>query len=123
MHWRPPARPPQLRVHLKPAHRSGNIVLRTYKLLVGYPDKQLFKAGEIELWYQERAALIGPNGAGKTTFIRTVLGQLEPLAGEVRLGSSLKIGYFAPGARQPEPRQQRAGRVALAQRDADRPGA
>ena len=92
---RPPARPPQLHVHLKPAHRSGNIVLRTYDLLVGYPDKQLFKAGDIELWYQERVALIGPNGAGKTTFIRTVLGQLEPLAGEVRLGSSLKIGYFA----------------------------
>jgi ATP-binding cassette subfamily F protein 3 len=92
---RPPARPPQLRVHLKPAHRSGNSVLRTSDLLVGYPEKQLFKTGDIELWYQERAALIGPNGAGKTTFLRTVLGQLEPLSGEVRLGSSLKIGYFA----------------------------
>jgi ATP-binding cassette, subfamily F, member 3 len=92
---RPPARPPQLKVHLKPAHRSGNVVIRTRKLRVGYPGKPLFDAGDIELWYQERAALIGPNGAGKTTFLRTVLGQLEPLAGEAHLGASLKIGYFA----------------------------
>jgi ATP-binding cassette subfamily F protein 3 len=39
--------------------------------------------------------LIGLNGAGKTTFLKTVLGQLEPLEGEVTLGASLKIGYFA----------------------------
>ncbi len=39
--------------------------------------------------------MIGPNGAGKTTFLKTVLGQLEPLEGEVTLGASLKIGYFA----------------------------
>jgi ATP-binding cassette subfamily F protein 3 len=92
---RPPARPPQLKVHLKPAHRSGNIVLRTRKLRVGYPGKALFEAGDVELWYQERAALIGPNGTGKTTFLRTVLGEIEPLAGEAHLGSSLRVGYFA----------------------------
>jgi len=39
--------------------------------------------------------LIGPNGAGKSTFLKTILGQLEPLGGEVVLGSSLHIGYFA----------------------------
>jgi ATP-binding cassette subfamily F protein 3 len=88
-------RPPQLKVHLKPAHRSGNVVLRTRNLTVGYPGKPLFKCGDTELWYQERAALIGPNGSGKTTFLRTILGELEPLRGEAHLGASLKIGYFA----------------------------
>jgi ATP-binding cassette subfamily F protein 3 len=39
--------------------------------------------------------LIGPNGAGKSTFLKTILGQIEPLAGEVTLGASLQIGYFA----------------------------
>ncbi len=92
---RPASRPPQLKVSLKVAHRSGNMVLRTHNLCVGYPDKKLFDAGNIELWYQERAALIGPNGTGKTTFLRTVLGQIEPLAGEAQLGASLKVGYFA----------------------------
>jgi len=39
--------------------------------------------------------LIGPNGAGKSTFLKTILGQIPPLAGEVTLGESLHIGYFA----------------------------
>jgi ATP-binding cassette subfamily F protein 3 len=92
---KPASRPPQLKVSLKATHRSGNMVLRTRALRIGFPDKDLFSAGDIELWYQERAALIGPNGTGKTTFLRTVLGQLEPLAGEAQLGASLKVGYFA----------------------------
>jgi ATP-binding cassette subfamily F protein 3 len=41
------------------------------------------------------AALIGPNGAGKSTFLKTILSQIPPLAGEVTLGESLHIGYFA----------------------------
>jgi ATP-binding cassette subfamily F protein 3 len=49
----------------------------------------------LELRRGECAALIGPNGSGKTTFLKTMLGQLEPLSGEVRLGVSLKVGYFA----------------------------
>jgi ATP-binding cassette subfamily F protein 3 len=55
----------------------------------------LFESPDIELRRRECAALIGPNGAGKTSFIKTVLGQLAPLSGEVILGASLQIGYFA----------------------------
>ena len=92
----PPAgRPPQLNVNLRAGHRSGNIVLRAADLEVGYPGTSLFTADDIELRRQECAALIGPNGAGKTTFLRTILGDLSPLAGEVQLGASLKLGYFA----------------------------
>ena len=63
--------------------------------VAGDSGKFLFSAPDIELRRQDCAALIGPNGAGKTTFLKTILGQLEPLAGEVILGSSLQIGYFA----------------------------
>jgi ATP-binding cassette, subfamily F, member 3 len=59
------------------------------------PEKFLFSAPDIELRRLECAALIGPNGAGKSTFLKTILGSIPPLAGEVILGASLKVGYFA----------------------------
>jgi ATP-binding cassette, subfamily F, member 3 len=91
----PSNRPLHLNLHLKTQQRSGEIVLRTADLVVGFPDEALFDAGDIELRRLECAAVIGPNGAGKTTFLKTVLGQIEPLEGEVSLGASLQIGYFA----------------------------
>ena len=99
----PDNRPPRFHLRLKTASRSGELVLRTKNLQVGYPpDKQrgdtgklLFTAEDITLRRQECAALIGPNGAGKTTFLKTALENLSPLRGEVMLGASLHIGYFA----------------------------
>lgn len=92
---KPDDRQASFSIHLKSDQRSGQIVLRTSKLVIGYPEKPLFAAEDITLTRLECAALIGPNGSGKTTFLRTIRGKLEPLAGEVKLGASLKIGYFA----------------------------
>jgi len=86
---------PRLHLNLRTASRSGDLVIRTKDLQVGYPGRLLFSTPDIELRRLECAALTGPNGAGKTTFLKTALGQLEPIAGEVRLGASLHIGYFA----------------------------
>lgn len=91
----PSNKPPQLHLHLHTDQRSGEIVLRTHDLQIGYPGKLLFYAGEIELRRLQCTALIGPNGAGKTTFLKTILEKIPPLAGEVELGASLKVGYFA----------------------------
>jgi ATP-binding cassette subfamily F protein 3 len=91
----PSNRPLALKLKLKPDYRSGEIILRTRDLAVGYPNKLLFKTRDVELRRLECAALIGPNGAGKTTFLKTILQQISPLQGEVTLGASLKIGYFA----------------------------
>lgn len=91
----PVSRPPKLHMHLKTGLRSGNLVLRTTELAIGYPGATLFSADPIELHRGECAALIGPNGSGKTTFLRTVMSQLEPMAGQVRFGASLKVAYFA----------------------------
>jgi ATP-binding cassette subfamily F protein 3 len=91
----PSNRPPQLHLHLHTDQRSGEIVLRTHDLQIGYPDKVLFTAGNIELRRLQCTALIGPNGAGKTTFLKTILEKISPVAGEVEMGASLKVGYFA----------------------------
>ncbi|MCD6554731.1 MAG: ABC-F family ATP-binding cassette domain-containing protein [Anaerolineae bacterium] len=85
-----------IRLRLETDLRSGDLVLITKGLAVGYdPQHPLFTCPDLILRQGQRAALIGPNGSGKTTFLRTVLGQVAPLAGEVRLGASLKIGYLA----------------------------
>jgi ATP-binding cassette subfamily F protein 3 len=91
----PSNKPPQLHLHLHTDQRSGEIVLRTHDLQIGYPDKVLFTAGNIELRRLQCTGLIGPNGAGKTTFLKTILEKISPVAGEVEMGASLKVGYFA----------------------------
>ena len=91
----PLKRPEQLKLDLNARKRSGELVLRTYELEIGYPGNSLFKSPDIILRRLECSALIGPNGAGKTTFLKTILGQLTPLSGEVDLGASLDVGYFA----------------------------
>ncbi|HMR97695.1 MAG TPA: ABC-F family ATP-binding cassette domain-containing protein [Anaerolineales bacterium] len=99
---RPPQRiTPDLHLHLRSTNRSGDLVIRTKNLKVGYqaedgiPEKFLFTTPDIELRRLDCAALIGPNGAGKSTFLKTILGSLAPLAGEAILGASLHVGYFA----------------------------
>jgi ATP-binding cassette subfamily F protein 3 len=89
------SRPPAIRPRLPAASASGNIVLRAEHASIGYPRHPLFSIQGLELRRGECAALIGPNGSGKTTFLKILLGQLQPLKGEVRLGAGLKIGYFA----------------------------
>lgn len=77
--------------------RSGDLVLRTRELSIGYQDdkKVLFHVPDLTLLRGECAAIIGPNGTGKSTFLKTILEKMPPLSGETNLGSNLKIGYFA----------------------------
>jgi len=88
-------RPMHLRFQL--ADRSGNLVLRTCDLQVGYEDegRPLFSVPDLVLERRECVAVIGPNGAGKTTLLKTVLNQIPPYSGRVELGANLKVGYFA----------------------------
>jgi ATP-binding cassette subfamily F protein 3 len=89
--------PIHLKLKLRSAGRSGDLVLRTSELAVGYLDDQrpLFEAPDLLLRRGECAAVIGPNGAGKTTFLKTLLAQIPPWRGDVILGASLHVGYFA----------------------------
>lgn len=81
----------------KDNRRSGDIILRTEDVQIGFKDEHvsLFAMPDVELRRGECVGVIGPNGAGKTTLLRTILGQIPPVQGEIRLGASLDVGYFA----------------------------
>ena len=78
--------------------RSGDLVLGLYDFAAGYDAAHpLVVAQELELRRGQRVALIGPNGVGKTTLVRTILGEIKPLAGRVRIGAGVHRGYLAQG--------------------------
>ncbi len=85
-----------IRLDLNTDLRSGDKVLMTYDLVVGYePDNPLVTVPDITLYRGEIAAMIGPNGVGKTTLLKTLLNELPPLSGSSRLGAAVDPGYFA----------------------------
>lgn len=85
-----------LRLNWQTTLRSGDLVLATHDLVVGYPDGDpLFTCPDLEIRRGQRVALLGPNGAGKTTFLKTILGQVKPKAGAIRFGAAVEPAYFA----------------------------
>ncbi len=85
----------RLNVKFPPAPRSGDVVFKGTDLTVGYPGKVVFRNADIEIKRGEKVAFIGRNGEGKTTMMRVIMGELEPISGEARVGHNVQIGYYA----------------------------
>jgi len=75
--------------------RSGEIVLSTVRLRVGYPGKGLLALPNTQVPRGQRIALIGPNGSGKSTLLRTLVGEIPPLGGSFAWGTNVEVGYYA----------------------------
>ncbi len=78
----------------QPSH-LGQDVLSLEDLSMGYDGKAIFSGVNLKLQQGERIALLGSNGSGKTTLARGVAGEIEPLAGRIRLGASVRLGYYS----------------------------
>jgi ATP-binding cassette, subfamily F, member 3 len=85
----------ELRIDFGDIPSSGRDVLLLENVSAGYGENVLLREVNLTLRYGARVALIGPNGSGKTTLFRTINGQIQPLAGRVRLGSNVIFGYMS----------------------------
>jgi ATP-binding cassette subfamily F protein 3 len=78
--------------------RSGDRVIEAKDVTVGVPTadgpRALVRDVAVVLERNEVVALVGPNGAGKSTLIKTLLGEMPPLAGEVKVGPSTSVAYY-----------------------------
>src|SRR5207245_4807201 len=80
---------------LQEIERAGTHVLTVTEATIGYAGQVL--AGNVSLILRrgECLGVIGPNGSGTATLVRTMPGKVPPLAGEVRWGAKVEIGYYA----------------------------
>ena len=73
---------------------GGTEVLRCKGLEMAFDSKRLFENTDIEINRGERVFLLGANGCGKTTLFKIITGEIEPLAGTVKTGANVSVGYF-----------------------------
>ena len=100
-----PERIEEFELRLPPAPESAERVLVLEELSVGYGENVLLKGIDLVLRKGEKTALLGPNGAGKTTMLKTILGELSPLAGKAKIGNRVQIGYFSQSYERLDPSQ------------------
>ena len=74
--------------------RSGKLVAELSDVGKRYGDKRVVDQFSCRILRGDKVGLIGPNGSGKTTLLKLILGEIEPDAGEVRMGTRLGIAYF-----------------------------
>ena len=78
--------------------RSGDQVAVIANLEKRFGPRTIYDGFNLTIRRGERWAVMGRNGAGKTTLLKMIAGALQPDAGTVELGASLKMGYFAQQA-------------------------
>lgn len=75
--------------------RMGKKTILLHHLTKKYQDKMLVNDFDYIVLRGQRLGIIGPNGCGKSTLIRMIAGVVQPDQGEVEVGETIRIGYFA----------------------------
>ncbi|MCP4771515.1 MAG: ATP-binding cassette domain-containing protein [Planctomycetes bacterium] len=84
--------PSELEMKIPPGPRLGTKVVNVTDVSFSYGDQSIIEGLEVELQPGMRLGVVGPNGAGKTTLLKLLLGQLDPDAGEIVIGETVKFG-------------------------------
>ncbi len=94
----PPRRRQTIMFEFPPAPRSGEDVVSLRQVHKGYGERSIYEGLDFQVRRKERWCVMGVNGAGKSTLLKLVAGSTEPDDGDVVVGGSVKMGYFAQHA-------------------------
>lgn len=94
----PPIRRKKLRFEFPEPARSGDDVLKFSRVSKAYGTRTIYQDFDWMVRRRERWCIMGINGAGKSTLLKLAAGAIEPDAGEVGVGASVQLGYFAQHA-------------------------
>ncbi len=86
--------PRELSLGVDSGATSGKLVAEIKGVSKGYDGRTLFKNLTTRIMRGDRLGIVGPNGAGKTTLVKTLLGELAPDEGTVRMGANLEPVYL-----------------------------
>ena len=94
----PPKRRQTVVFEFKPAPRSGDDVVSLKAVSKAYGSRVIYDELDLKIRRKERCCVLGINGAGKSTLLKLAAGAATPDSGQVTLGGSVKMGYFAQHA-------------------------
>ena len=75
--------------------QSAKVVLELKNVTIGYDGVPLNKNLDLRVIRGNKIAVIGSNGIGKSTLLKTIIGEIPPIAGEMQIGNNVSIGYYA----------------------------
>jgi len=88
------SQPGKTKLQIQEGQRSGSLVAEVDEVSFSHGSRAILDRFSTTVMRGDRIGIIGPNGAGKTTLLRLLLGQLQPTAGSVRLGTNLQVAFF-----------------------------
>lgn len=86
--------------------RMGKKTIELHHISKSYGEKKLIDDFDYIVLKNQRLGIIGPNGCGKSTLMKIITGKIEPDHGDVEIGDTIQIGYFAQEAEAMDPKQR-----------------
>ena len=82
------------RIGMASSGRSFAHVLSVPEVSLGYGDKVVIRDMSFDVYRGDKVGIIGRNGSGKSTFLKTLIGELSPVRGDIKLGHQVDVAYF-----------------------------
>lgn len=84
------------------ANRMGRTTIELKHISKSYPGKELIRDFSYIFLKNDRVGFVGKNGCGKTTLMKMITGTVQPDAGDIEIGQTIKIGYYAQECDMPD---------------------